>query len=432
MSNRIAISVQNLSKTYRLGMIGSGTLQEDFERLWARMLRRPDPLVKIGQERHARQAGQHFWALDDVSFDVEQGGVLGIIGRNGAGKSTLLKILSQVTAPSSGQIKVRGRIASLLEVGTGFHPELTGRENIFLNGAILGMTKAEIRRKLDEIIAFSGVEQFIDTPVKRYSSGMYVRLAFAVATHLEPEILVVDEVLAVGDAEFQAKCLGKMDEVSRQEGRTVLFVSHNMQAVSALTKRAVLLVNGRVAMEGPSSEAIATYLGRTADSPLQYTAPAVGHGPTITRVSLATSLAGNIQYHGEPMTIECEINVPQPLDGARFELTACDEQHRKIMYLWLYDGRETPIFRQPGRYVVRCRIPKLHLYAGLYTVLVVLAERYGSPIFRQVEGVCPFEVMMDRTRDGGWVHDEATYVEDAEWKLERDGRPLEATSAPAV
>src|SRR5690606_32016795 len=195
----------------------------------------------------------------------------------GAGKSTLLKILSQVTAPTSGRIKVRGRIASLLEVGTGFHPDLTGRENIFLNGAILGMTKAEIRRKLDEIIAFSGVERFVDTPVKRYSSGMYVRLAFAVAAHLEPEILVVDEVLAVGDAEFQEKCFGKMDEVSRKDGRTVLFVSHNMDAVLTLTRRAVMLADGRVAMQGETPQVVSAYLGKLVSAPLEYEAPASGH-----------------------------------------------------------------------------------------------------------------------------------------------------------
>ena len=210
------ISVEHLSKTYRLGMIGGATLQEDLSRWWAKVRHKPDPLLKVGQEHHARRIGQQFWALDDVSFTVAQGEVLGIIGRNGAGKSTLLKILSQVTAPTSGRIRIKGRVSSLLEVGTGFHPELTGRENIFLNGAIMGMTKAEIRRKLDEIIAFSEIEEFIDTPVKRYSSGMYVRLAFAVAAHLEPEVLIVDEVLAVGDSAFQKKCMGKMNESKGQ------------------------------------------------------------------------------------------------------------------------------------------------------------------------------------------------------------------------
>ena len=231
------ISVDSVSKAYRLGQIGGGTLKEDVARWWAKLRGKPDPFLKIGQEHHARLEGEQFWALDDVSFDVKEGEVLGIIGRNGAGKSTLLKILSRVTMPTSGEIKIKGRIASLLEVGTGFHPELTGRENVFLNGAILGMTKAEIRKKFDEIVAFSEIEEFIDTPVKRYSSGMYVRLAFAVAAHLDPEILICDEVLAVGDAEFQKKCLGKMQAVGRG-GRTVLFVSHSMAAVSSLSPAA--------------------------------------------------------------------------------------------------------------------------------------------------------------------------------------------------
>jgi lipopolysaccharide transport system ATP-binding protein len=258
MSNTV-ISVEKISKEYRLGQIGGGTLREDFSRWWARLRGKPDPLLKIGEEHHARKMGEQFWALDNVSFQVKQGEVLGIIGRNGAGKSTLLKILSQVTSPTSGEIKIKGRIASLLEVGTGFHPELTGRENVFLNGAILGMTKAEIRRKFDEIVAFSGVEEFIDTPVKRYSSGMYVRLAFAVAAHLEPEILIVDEVLAVGDAEFQKKCLGKMQDVATG-GRTILFVSHNMAAVTKLCDRSVLMDAGRVHLIGPTNEVLPHYL----------------------------------------------------------------------------------------------------------------------------------------------------------------------------
>jgi lipopolysaccharide transport system ATP-binding protein len=261
------ISVENVSKAYRLGQIGGGTLKEDVARWWAKLRGKPDPFLKIGEEHHARKMGEQFWALDNVSFDVKQGEVLGIIGRNGAGKSTLLKILSQVTTPTSGQIKIKGRIASLLEVGTGFNPEMTGRENIFLNGAILGMTKAEIRKKFDEIVAFSGVEEFIDTPVKRYSSGMYVRLAFAVAAHLEPEILIVDEVLAVGDAEFQKKCLGKMKEVSKGQGRTVLFVSHNMNAIESLCQRIVHLKQGRLhSITNDLRGAIAAYLSDPATS----------------------------------------------------------------------------------------------------------------------------------------------------------------------
>ena len=253
------IKVENVSKAYRLGQIGGGTLRADVSR-WLAMLRgQPDPNLKIGQEHHARHMGEQFWALDNVSFEVKQGEVLGIIGRNGAGKSTLLKILSQVTTPTSGQIKIKGRIASLLEVGTGFNPEMTGRENVFLNGAILGMTKAEIRSKFDEIVAFSEIEEFIDTPVKRYSSGMYVRLAFAVAAHLEPEILICDEVLAVGDAEFQKKCMGKMKNVA-QDGRTILFVSHNMAAVSSLCEKSVFLEAGRVRKTGYVAEILKDYL----------------------------------------------------------------------------------------------------------------------------------------------------------------------------
>jgi lipopolysaccharide transport system ATP-binding protein len=252
------ISVENISKAYRLGVISGGTLKEDVSRWWARLQGKADPNLKIGEEHHARKMGQQFWALKDVSFDVKEGEVLGIVGRNGAGKSTLLKILSQVTTPTSGQIKIMGRIASLLEVGTGFHPDLTGRENVFLNGAILGMTKAEIRSKFDEIVAFSGIEEFIDTPVKRYSSGMYVRLAFAVAAHLEPEILIIDEVLAVGDAEFQKKCLGKMKDVAGH-GRTVLFVSHNLSAVRALCSACIWVDSGCIRGSGPTSQVLDNY-----------------------------------------------------------------------------------------------------------------------------------------------------------------------------
>jgi lipopolysaccharide transport system ATP-binding protein len=253
------ISVENLSKSYRLGVIGSGTFKDDFKRWWARTRGLPDPLAIIGQSDHQNRSGEIVWALQDVSFQVKEGEALGIIGRNGAGKSTLLKILSRVTAPTKGEVKIKGRIASLLEVGTGFHPELTGRENIYMNGAILGMTKPEIRKKFDEIVDFAGVEKYINTPVKRYSSGMYVRLAFAVAAHLDPEILIVDEVLAVGDAEFQKKCLGKMDEVTKG-GRTVLFVSHNMASIINLCNKCISLQSGFVDNYGSPEQVINKYL----------------------------------------------------------------------------------------------------------------------------------------------------------------------------
>ena len=261
MSN-IAIKVENLSKIYRLGEIGTGTISRDMERWFkTRILKQEDPFLKIGEtnDRANKGASDIVYSLQDINFEINQGDAVGIIGRNGAGKSTLLKILSRVTTPTTGKINIKGRVASLLEVGTGFHPELTGRENIYLNGAILGMRKREIDRKLDEIIDFSGVERYIDTPVKRYSSGMYVRLAFAVAAHLESEILIVDEVLAVGDAEFQKKCLGKMGEVSKGEGRTVLFVSHNLTAIKTFCKKSILLKTGEVGFYGNVDIAINEY-----------------------------------------------------------------------------------------------------------------------------------------------------------------------------
>lgn len=254
-----AIKVENLFKQYRYGVIGHGTLYKDLQSWWARFRGREDPNLRITSDVEPGLDGEWFWALRDISFKVQQGEVLGIIGRNGAGKSTLLKILSRVTTPTKGVAKIRGRVASLLEIGTGFHQELTGRENIYLNGAILGMTKAEIERKFDEIVDFSGLEKFIDTPVKRYSSGMHVRLAFAVAAHLEPEILLVDEVLAVGDVEFQKKCLGKMEDVARG-GRTILFVSHNMAAIRSLCRRTILLDKGELLMDSATSQAVTHYL----------------------------------------------------------------------------------------------------------------------------------------------------------------------------
>jgi lipopolysaccharide transport system ATP-binding protein len=255
------IKVEGLSKQYRLGLVGTATFKEDLHRWFARLQGKDDPFLKIGavNDRTIKDDAKFVWSLQNINFDVQQGDVLGIIGRNGAGKSTLLKILSKVTAPTTGSVKVKGRIASLLEVGTGFHPELTGRENIYLNGAILGMRKIEIRRKLDEIIAFAGVEKYIDTPVKRYSSGMYVRLAFAVAAHLESEILIIDEVLAVGDTEFQQKCLGKMGEVSKSDGRTILFVSHNISAIRNLCQRAILLNNGKIEQDSDINTVLNTY-----------------------------------------------------------------------------------------------------------------------------------------------------------------------------
>ncbi|SHL48648.1 ABC transporter ATP-binding protein [Fibrobacter sp. UWEL] len=258
-----AIEFENISKQYRLGLVSTGTLSHDLNRFWqTKILRREDPYLKVGEtnDRASKGDSDYVWALKDINFKIEQGDVVGIIGRNGAGKSTLLKLLSRVTAPTTGIIRAKGRIASLLEVGTGFHPEMTGRENIYMNGAIMGMTRSEITRKLDEIVDFSGCERYLDTPVKRYSSGMTVRLGFAIAAHLEPEILVVDEVLAVGDAEFQKKAIGKMQDVSKGEGRTVLFVSHNMGAVKNLCKTGILMDQGQIAYCGNIEDTIEKYL----------------------------------------------------------------------------------------------------------------------------------------------------------------------------
>jgi lipopolysaccharide transport system ATP-binding protein len=303
--NRPIIEVRNLSKVYQIGSIGATRLKDDLERLWNRLRGRIEP----------RRKGT-FKALDDVSFDVQPGEVLGIIGRNGAGKSTLLKILSRITQQTTGEIVLRGRVASLLEVGTGFHPDLTGRENIFLNGAILGMTRAEIRRKLDEIIAFAEVEKFIDTPVKRYSSGMYVRLAFAVAAHLEPEILVVDEVLAVGDVQFQRKCVGKMSEAARR-GRTVLFVSHNMAAVRNLCSRALLLNQGRSELDGSPDCVITHYLANNAAalSATMQMPPGEDSGARATTLHLATldGTPRTLFRIGEPWKIRLEFQLTRDL-----------------------------------------------------------------------------------------------------------------------
>ncbi len=261
----VIIDVKDLSKQYRLGNVGTGTIGHDINRWFHRVIGKSDPYLTVGEEndRTRKSSSEYVWALKDINFQVNQGEVLGIIGRNGAGKSTLLKILSRTTAPTTGHIKIKGKVASLLEVGTGFHPELSGRENIYLNGSIMGMRRAEITSKLDDIISFSGVERYIDTPVKRYSSGMYVRLAFAVAAHLEPDILIVDEVLAVGDAEFQKKCLGKMGDITSKGGRTVLFVSHNMAAIQNLCKNALLLNHGQIVDSGNTTKIISNYLKKS-------------------------------------------------------------------------------------------------------------------------------------------------------------------------
>jgi ABC-type polysaccharide/polyol phosphate transport system ATPase subunit len=369
-----AIRVEKLFKLYRLGEIGTGTISKDIER-WFRMnvLGQDDPFMKIGQSNYKRSnsGSDIVYSLKDLNFEVKQGDSVGIIGKNGAGKSTLLKILSRVTSPSAGQIRIKGRVASLLEVGTGFHPELTGRENIFLNGAILGMRSKEIESKLDEIIHFSGVERYIDTPVKRYSSGMYVRLAFAVAAHLESEILIVDEVLAVGDAEFQKKCLGKMDEVSKSEGRTILFVSHNMDSIASLCNTALVLNDGQIVYKGLTEQAVNYYKdivnkAETAD-------PVIGKTNKI-KIEFIEVLSINkqitINYH-DPIIFRAEVtnNTAEKINficGIQF----FDNNDNSILHLRI--NREIMIDSN-NRITIRLELVNQFL-KGMYSVGFVLVD----------------------------------------------------------
>jgi lipopolysaccharide transport system ATP-binding protein len=411
------ISVEQISKAYYIGRAidPNQTFRDTLAGLAQAPLRRFRE--QAAPTSHSEEA---FWALRDVSFNVGQGEVLGLIGRNGAGKSTLLKVLSRITEPTEGRAVLRGRVASLLEVGTGFHPELTGRENIYLNGSILGMKRAEIQRKFDQIVAFAEIEQFLDTPVKRYSSGMYVRLAFAVAAHLEPEILIVDEVLAVGDAQFQKRCLGKMQEISKGDGRTVIFVSHSMQSISTLTSHCILLKKGRVAAAGPTPQVVGKYLEDGGTAPgIVYSAPASEAQPRITRVELVTSSPNNMQMNGKPMKVIVEINTPRSIEGTRLSFHACNNLGEPIVYMWAHDN-EYPMCREAGSYRLVCHIPKLRLYMGTYTMRVHLKEFAGGKEFDSVEGVCPFEVVMyGQDREGGWHRGVGTYLEDGSWEVEK-------------
>lgn len=339
----VVIKVENLSKQYRLGQVSTGTLSHDINRVWHKILGKDDPYLKIGDTNNRTSIGNsdYVWALKDVNFEVRKGDVLGIIGRNGAGKSTLLKILSRTTAPSTGSVKIKGRVASLLEVGTGFHPELSGRDNIFLNGAILGMTKREIVRKFDEIVDFAGVERYIDTPVKRYSSGMYVRLAFAVAAHLEPDILIVDEVLAVGDSEFQKKALGKMKDVSCKDGRTVLFVSHNLSAIKKMCERSLLIERGRLELIDTTSVVINRYINLNSKytDKLDQVALRKGNGVLIfSKVKIVThneNLDEGLLYalKDANLEIEYELNLSCDLKKIKIDIGINNEYGDRIAWL---------------------------------------------------------------------------------------------------
>jgi lipopolysaccharide transport system ATP-binding protein len=395
----LAIRVTNLGKQYRIGTSPQryNTLRDSIVGAFQAPFRR----IRQGQlPAGDRDAGNIIWALKDVSFEVNQGQVLGVIGRNGAGKSTLLKVLSRVTEPSKGEVEIRGRVGSLLEVGTGFHPELTGRENTYLNGAILGMRRTEIDKKFDEIVAFSGVEKFIDTPVKRYSSGMYLRLAFAVAAHLEPEILVVDEVLAVGDAEFQRKCLGKMNDVAN-EGRTVLFVSHNMSAILRLTQETILLDRGQVIMRGPTVEAVDHYMssgfsktGERLWMEDEVSASSYPFMPTALRVRDSGDRVVDMVRSAEPMTIEIEYKLKAPIQGLRVGLYLLSMRGEFVFTSFDTDDAskfEEYSIRETGRYISRCTIPPDLLNEGRYA-LGVNASAYRVKRYFQDERALTFSV----------------------------------------
>lgn len=399
----ISIKFENISKQYRLGLVSTKTLSHDLNRWWqTNVLGKEDPYLKIGEinNRETKGTSEYVWALRDISFEVEQGDVLGIIGKNGAGKSTLLKILSKVTSPTTGSIKARGRIASLLEVGTGFHPEMTGRENIYMNGAIMGMTKAEISRKLDEIVDFSGVERYLDTPVKRYSSGMTVRLGFAIAAHLDPEILVVDEVLAVGDAEFQKKAIGKMQDVSRGEGRTVLFVSHNMASLQNLCTKGVLLENGTLKFQSTIDKTIEEYMSLSSDKQvggvIDEKVKRTGNGKAIMK-SIRMLNSDNEEIYsfkmGEDIVVEMQIQVFSPLKNLDINVRMDDVHNVKVAgwrtgeTLELNEKRDFHV----GVYTVRLLIKDMNVFDGMYNLSYSLTD--GSELYDYIGSVVSFEII---------------------------------------
>jgi lipopolysaccharide transport system ATP-binding protein len=411
MSNSI-IEVRNLSKKFIIGHEkGSNQRYTSLRDVIS------DKFKTLGKRNKNRSSmTEEFWALKNISFDVRPGDRIGIIGRNGAGKSTLLRVLSQITEPTEGTISIKGRVASLLEVGTGFHPELTGRENIFLNGAILGMSRAEMREKFDEIVDFAGTEKFLDTPVKRYSSGMYVRLAFAVAAHLEPETLVVDEVLAVGDAEFQKKCLGKMRDVSVNHGRTVLFVSHDMHSISTLTDNVIYLRNGMISFIGKTREGIDNYLSDFKSNDLIYQAAARENLPTVTRAELTTSAVNNVHESGKELRVKIEVFMPEGLERMACAIEIQDMNGRNIIHSRVFD-HEQQILRKSGLNVLECVLPSVKLNMGKFKIAIHLAQFFNPLKFETIVDICPFEVVLyEKNRDHNWTEDSCVYFEESFWR----------------
>ncbi|SEO49580.1 lipopolysaccharide transport system ATP-binding protein [Flavobacterium sp. CF108] len=421
MKKDIILKAENISKQYRLGEVGTGTLTHDLNKWWHQIRGKENPYLKIGDtnDRSTKGTSEYVWALQDINFEVERGEVLGIIGKNGAGKSTLLKILSKVTAPTTGSIKSRGRIASLLEVGTGFHGEMTGRENIFLNGAILGMTKKEIASKLDEIIEFSGCERYIDTPVKRYSSGMTVRLAFAVAAFLEPEILVIDEVLAVGDAEFQKKAIGKMQDISRGEGRTVLFVSHNMAAVKSLCTRGVILEHGKVVFEGEIENAVSYYLGGNTETMNSRT---FGHEYDFPVFKLIEISLKNYGRNSDDVLRENELIIL----NTKLDIKINEPERYHITYhLHNEMGEAMFSFSNAGSFSLKnginditCNFPISFFQSGQYFLSLFIVEDSKQPIFIESD-VIAFTVVDAGRELGTYMGREPGYIRPQfEWKIE--------------
>ena len=393
-----AIEFENISKQYRLGLVSTGTLSHDLNRFWqTKILRREDPYLKVGEvnDRASKGNSEYVWALKDINFKVEQGDVVGIIGRNGAGKSTLLKLLSRVTAPTTGTIRARGRIASLLEVGTGFHPEMTGRENIYMNGSIMGMSRAEITRKLDEIVDFSGCERYLDTPVKRYSSGMTVRLGFAIAAHLEPEILVVDEVLAVGDAEFQKKAIGKMQDVSKGEGRTVLFVSHNMGAVKNLCKRGIVLNQGQVAFDGGVEEAVDSYLQARTEKILQKKMQSHFFGSGLLKIeSFFFEVSNNrtdFLPNNQPVKLNIVISNPSCLIGS-LEVAGKIASFNEVYIHYFASKLKGTVFQTPPqeKFTIQVIFEKIPFNSGNY--MIGLELKFNGETTFWIENIGCFSV----------------------------------------
>ena len=416
----IIIKAENISKQYRLGVVGTGTISHDLNRWWHRIRGKEDPYLKIGDinDRTTKGESNYVWALKDINFEVKRGEVLGIIGKNGAGKSTLLKILSRVTAPTTGEIKFGGRVASLLEVGTGFNGEMTGRENIYLNGAILGMTKKEITSKLDEIIAFSGCERYIDTPVKRYSSGMTVRLAFAVAAFLEPEILIIDEVLAVGDAEFQKKAIGKMQDISKGEGRTVLFVSHNMAAVKSLCTRAIVLEYGKTVFEGAINNAIEFYLNNARKKALSYINPNDDtNRNSIKEVNIITNSKSSFQEHDKNLLIEIIVRCKEKIIGPAVSYQIINSDGLPLIHELIL-STEQEFCQKKGVYILNSKIKNIKLYQGDYRLNVFFADNFTKTNYEKLLEICDFEIINTQKRAYYWEKGSAIYKESkTQWNV---------------